>query len=96
MKYLDQLDMRLETEALALIHASLGDRDFEYVKLAEELCAFEAGRPRAKELHPVDRRHLEFLRELRIVRADGKCFILNIRVNKEVERPMLAWDFTSR
>ncbi len=96
MHYLKQLDLRLETEARALIHASLGDHDSEYVKLAEDLCAFEGGRPQARKLHPVDRRQLEFLRELRIVKADGKCFRLNIKVNTEVERPMLAWDFTSR
>jgi hypothetical protein len=97
MQYLEQLDLRLESEARALIYASLGrHEDFEYVKLAEDLCAFEGGRPQAKELHPVDRRHLEFLRELRIVKADGKCFRLNIKVNTEVERPVLAWDFNAR
>jgi hypothetical protein len=95
MNYIQMLDHRLESEARALVHASLGDHDFEYVKLAEDLCAFEDGRPQAKEIHPVDRRHLAFLCELRVVRAEGKAFRLNIKVNMEVERPILAWDFPS-
>jgi hypothetical protein len=96
MNYIQTLDRRLESEARALVHASLGDHDFEYVKLAQDLCIFEGGRPQAKALHPVDRRHLEFLRELRIVKADGKYFRLTIKVNAEVERPVLAWDFNAR
>ena len=97
MQYAEQLDLRLATEARALIRASLGDHeDFEYVRLAASLCVFEDGRPQAKALHPADRRHLEFLRELQIVKAGGKGFRLNVKVNTEVRRPVLAWDWSAR
>ena len=97
MQYSQQLDLRLETEARALVRASLGDHEhFEYVRLARDLCVFEDGRPQAKALHPADCRHLEFLRELQIVKADGKGFRLNVRINAEVERPVLAWDWSAR
>ncbi len=97
MQYAEQLDLRLATEARALIRASLGDHeDFEYVRLAASLCVFEDGRPQAKVLHPADRRHLEFLRELQIVKAGGKGFRLNVKVNTEVRRPVLAWDWSAR
>jgi hypothetical protein len=97
MRYAEQLDLRLETEARALVCASLGDHeDFEYVRLAQDLCVFEGGRPQAKALHPSDRRHLEFLRELQIVKPDGKGFRLNVKVNTEVRRPVLAWDWNAR
>lgn len=94
MKY-EQLDARLRIEALALIRASLGDHreKFEYCEIAENLAVFEEGLPKAQTLRPRDPRHLEFLKELRIVTRDRDGYKLNVKAQADLNKPILMWDW---